>query len=291
MNYDSGLSASDVALITGRNGSSSNGFGDAFGGNGAWFIILFLIFAIFGWGRNGFGRNDNGGNGGSSMTYVPYGLGGIGNAYTDATIQRGFDNQAVINKLNGIENGLCDGFYAVNNTLCQGFAGVNQNIMQNGYESRLATQNLSSQLASCCCDLGYKIQDCCCTTNANIKDVNYNIAMGNNAIQQTLCNNTRDILENNNNNTRAILDFLTNDKISTLQAENQTLKFQASQTAQNAFITANQEAQTAELIRRLGADCPQPSFIVQPPQPVTFPTNCCGQFTGFNNCNSNCGCY
>ena len=115
--------------------------------------------------------------------------------------------------------------------------------------------------------------------------------MGNNAIQQTLCNNTRDILENNNNNTRAILDFLTNDKISTLQAENQTLKFQASQTAQNAFITANQEAQTAELIRRLGADCPQPAYVVQPPQPVTFPANCCGQFTGFNSCNSNCGCY
>ena len=291
MNYDSSLSASDVALITGRNGSNGNGFGDMFGGNGAWFIILFLIFAIFGWGRNGFGGNDNRNGGGSGMTYVPYGLGGIGNAYTDATIQRGFDNQAVINKLNGIENGLCDGFYAVNNTLCQGFAGVNQNIMTNGYESRLATQNLSSQLASCCCDLGYKIQDCCCTTNANIKDVNYNIAMGNNAIQQTLCNNTRDILENNNNNTRAILDFLTNDKISTLQSENQTLKFQASQTAQNAFITANQEAQTAELIRRLGADCPQPAYVVQPPQPVTFPTNCCGQFTGFNNCNSNCGCY
>ena len=290
MNYDSGLSASDVALITGRNGSNGNGFGDMFGGNGAWFIILFLIFAIFGWGRNGFGGNDNRNGGGSGMTYVPYGM-GIGNAYTDSTIQRGFDNQAIINKLNGLENGLADGFYAVNNTLCQGFAGVNQNIMQNGYESRLATQNLSSQLASCCCDLGYKIQDCCCTTNANIKDVNYNIAMGNNAIQQTLCNNTRDILENNNNNTRAILDFLTQDKISTLQAENQNLKFQASQTAQNAFITANQEAQTAELIRRLGADCPQPSFIVQPPTPVTFPTNCCGQFTGFNNCNTNCGCY
>lgn len=272
--------------------NNGNGFGDSYGGNGAWFIILFLIFAVFGWGRNGFGGNCNNGNGGASnVTYVPYGLGGIGNAYTDATIQRGFDNQAVINKLNGLENGLADGFYAVNNTLCQGFAGVNQNIMQNGYESRLATQNLSSQLASCCCDLGYKIQDCCCTTQRSIDNVNYNMAMNTNNIQQTLCNNTRDILENNNNNTRAILDFLTNDKISTLQAENQTLKFQASQTAQNAFITANQEAQTAELIRRLGADCPQPAYVVQPPQPVTFPTNCCGQFTGFNNCNSNCGCY
>ena len=110
------------------------------------------------------------------------------------------------------------------------------------------------------------------------------MATNTNAIQQTLCGNTRDILENNNNNTRAILDFLTQDKISTLTAENQALKFQASQTAQNAFITANQDAQTAELIRRLGADCPVNAYVVQPPTPVTFPTNCCGQFTGYNNC-------
>lgn len=111
--------------------------------------------------------------------------------------------------------------------------------------------------------------------------------------RNTIQNATRDIVDNNNANTRAILDFLTNDKISTLQAENQTLKFQASQTAQNAFITANQEAQTAELIRRLGADCPVNAYVVQPPTPVTFPTNCCGQFSGYNNnsCNSCCGVY
>ena len=104
--------------------------------------------------------------------------------------------------------------------------------------------------------------------------------------RNTIQNATRDILESNNNNTRAILDFLTNDKISTLQAENQSLKFQASQTAQNAFITANQSAQTAELIRRLGADCPTPSYIVPNP-------NCCYNYQvtgyGYNNGN-NCGC-
>ena len=97
-------------------------------------------------------------------------------------------------------------------------------------------------------------------------------------------NSTRDILESNNANTRAILDFLTNDKISTLQAENQNLKLQASQAAQNAFITANQEAQTAELIRRLGADCPVPAYVVQPPAQVSFPVNSCGQFTGYGGC-------
>ena len=80
---------------------------------------------------------------------------------------------------------------------------------------------------------------------------------------------------------------LVNDKIATLQAENQNLKFKASQAEQNAFITANQQAQTAELIRRLGADCPVPAYVVNGPTPINFPTNCCGQFTGFNN---GCGC-
>lgn len=294
MNYDGGLSASDVALIT-RN----NGFSNIFGGDGSWFIILFLIFAIFGWGRNGYGNSD-GGNGGYHTAFAPYGNGFFG---IDSSIQRGFDNQSVMNKLNGLENGLCDGFYSLNtnlltgfngiqNTLCQGFSGINQNIMQNGYETRLATQNLSSQLASCCCDLGYKLQDCCCTTQRAIDNINYNLATQSCDTRNTIQNATRDIVDNNNANTRAILDFLTKDKISTLQAENQTLKFQASQTAQNAFITANQEAQTAELIRRLGADCPVNAYVVQPPTPVTFPTNCCGQFTGYNNsCNNNCGCY
>lgn len=99
--------------------------------------------------------------------------------------------------------------------------------------------------------------------------------------------NTRDIIDATNSGTRAVLDFLTQDKIATLTAENQALKFQASQTAQNAFITANQEAQTAELIRRLGADCPQPAYLVNAPTPVSFPLNSCGQVQFTNN---GCGC-
>ena len=133
-------------------------------------------------------------------------------------------------------------------------------------------------------NLGYQLQDCCCQTQRAIDGVNYNMATNTSALQNTMNNNTRDIIDNQNAATRQILDFLTNDKISSLTAENQALKFQASQTAQNAFITANQEAQTAELIRRLGADCPQPAYVVQPPTPVNFPTNCCGNFTGFNGC-------
>jgi hypothetical protein len=76
---------------------------------------------------------------------------------------------------------------------------------------------------------------------------------------------------------------LTTDKIATLQAENQALKFKASQAEQNAFITANQTAQTAELIRRLGADCPVPAYVVPNP-------NCCYNPFGFNYGNNGCGC-
>jgi hypothetical protein len=120
--------------------------------------------------------------------------------------------------------------------------------------------------------------------------VNFNMAKGFCDLGNVVNNSTRDILESNNANTRAILDFLTSDKIATLQAENQSLKFQASQAAQNAFITANQEAQTAELIRRLGADCPVPAYVVQPSTPVSFPVNSCGQFAGYGNYGGNCGC-
>ena len=84
---------------------------------------------------------------------------------------------------------------------------------------------------------------------------------------------------------KAIKEFLVNDKLATLQNENQALRFRASQAEQNTFITANQNAQTAELIRRLGADCPTPAYIVPNP-------NCCFNYnvTGVGYGNNGCGC-
>ena len=120
-----------------------------------------------------------------------------------------------------------------------------------------------------------------CTTQRAIDSVKYENAK-----------NTCDIIRAGQDNTRAILDFLTNDKIATLTAENQALKFQASQTAQNAYIGATVDAGIAEIIRRTGHDCPQAAYIVQPPQPVTFATNCCGatNVAGFGYNNGGCGC-
>lgn len=251
-----GLTASDVAVLTGGTGRNNNDCG--FGGDwGAW-IILFLIFGLFGWG--GFGGW--GGNGSGSS------------AATQADIQRGFDNQAVITKLDGITQGICSLGY---DQLAQ-MNGINQNVSQTGFGIQQAinadtianmqnTNALATQLANCCCE-----------TREAIQGVNYNMAQNTCAIQNTMNTNTRDLLENQNANTRAILDYLCNDKIATLQSENQSLKLAASQQAQNAFITANQEAQTAELIRRLGPT-PVPAYTV----PAPYPYAGCGY-------NNGCGC-
>jgi len=83
--------------------------------------------------------------------------------------------------------------------------------------------------------------------------------------RRTITDSARDIIENNNAGVRSILDFLTQDKIATLTAENQSLKFAASQANQNAYIAASQDAQTSELIRRLQIPTPVPAYVVPSP--------------------------
>lgn len=250
-----------VPLVASIDGNGNNGNG--FGGDGWGWIWIILIFAIFGGWGNGFGF---GGNSGANSP----GLQGLA---TRADINEGFALNNLQSGINAIQQGVCDSTYALNNAITNGFNNTNMGMMQgfNGVERGFC--NLSSQLAQCCCD-----------NREAIAQVRYDMATQACDTRNTIQNSTRDIIEGQNAGTRAILDFLTQDKIASLQAENQSLKFQASQTAQNAYITASQDAQTAELIRRLGADCPQPAYVVQPPQPVTFPNFC---NTG---CNSGCGC-
>ncbi len=282
-------------------GGCYNGGMNGFGGDWIWILVVFAL--LFGWGGNGFGNG--GGNGGA----VPY---MVGSTYTDAAIQRGFDNQSVINKLNGIEQGQCNLGYEnlaqFNNlgmAVSNGFHGVDNAICNLGYQTQqgfnqATIANLQGQnaLQAQLCNMSAQNQACCCETQRLVErgfaDTNYNMATNTCVITNQMNNNTRDIIESQNAGTRAILDYLCQDKIATLQAENQSLKLAASQADQNAFIAANQSAQTAELIRRLGADCPQPAYVVQPPQPVTFPTNCCGgvNYAGYGNngCGCNSGC-
>lgn len=243
--------------------AAGNGYGNngAFG-EGGWLWFIVVIFAIFGgWGGNGWGGN------GSNSSY-----------YTDSALQRGFDTQSIIGKLDGINNGLCDGFYAVNNGMLTGFNGVNTNILQTGYGIQQAInadtvagmQNanaLQAQLAQCCCD-----------TREAIQGVNYNMATNTCALQNTMNNNTRDIIDSQNAGTRAILDYLCQDKIATLQAENNDLRRAASQDRQNALLTTAMSAQTQQIINAVN---PAPIPAYQVPNPNVYYG--CG-------CNTGCGC-
>ena len=257
MRGESGLTASDVALLSGRN-RNNDGFGD----NGSWWVIIFLIFAFMGWGRgnNGFG----GGNGsGATDNYVL--------ASDFATIQRqlsdGFSDLTAQSRY--IQNGLCDGFYAMNTSLLNGFAGTNNAIMTNGYETRNAINNVSSQLASCCCDI-----------REGIQGVNYNLATNTCALQNTMNMNTRDIVDTVNANYRALHDEIVANRI-----EDKNAQITAQQNEINALrLSASQAKQNAYLINEL-KPCPSPSYIVPNP-------NCCYNYgvTNYGNCCNGCGC-
>lgn len=111
------------------------GYGMGMGGmwGNDWFawIIILLLFGNRGWG-NGWGNE--------SSCCAPA---------TCADLQRGFDNQSVMNKLNGLENGLCDGFYAQNTNILNGFHGVDNAVCQLGYQTQTAINGIGTQLQQC----------------------------------------------------------------------------------------------------------------------------------------------
>ena len=263
-NYSDGLAS---GLAIGQSNANNGGWGNgAWGAEWLWIIVLFALLGGNRWGWGGFGGGGNDCCCGNALGYE------LGKVATSNDVAVGFAQNATLNSLNDLKLGQA----GIQQTLCQGFGGINTAIAQNGYETRLAVN-----------DLGYRLQDCCCQTQRAIDGVNYNMAKNACDVTNAIHTSTRDIIDAQRDGTNAILNFLTQDKIATLQAENQSLKFQASQTAQNAFITANQEAQTAELIRRLGRDCPVPAYVVPNP-------NCCytPNFSAYNGCgcNSGCGC-
>lgn len=259
-NGNGGLSASDVALLSGRDGGNGGMFGD---GNGWWVIIIFAL--LFGWGGNG---NGGGVFGGSRS-------GGVTDGYVLAS-----DFANIERKIDTVNAGLCDGFYAMNTGMLNGFAGINNAITTNGYETRLATNGLGSQLASCCCDIREGIQ---ANTTQGV--------MNTNAIQQQIaqccCENEKMVLQSKYETAQAncatlqaidkvgdrIIDYMAAEKAQALRDENQALRLKASQEAQNSY-----------LISQLGYQCPKPAYVVQPPQQVTFPTTCgCNGNANFAN--------
>lgn len=232
----------------------ASGNGDGFlSGNGSWIWVI-LIIAIFFGGFNGRGGGLFGGSTGNQ-----------GTAYDGYVLTSDFAQ--VERKLDTVNAGLCDGFYTqaqliagVNQNIAAGFAAQNAAMIQNGYETRIAVNGIGQQLNACCCDiregisgvnyniaqqtntLQKQISDCCCENRAAIAQVRYDMSQ-----------NTRDVIDNANANTRAILDYLCQDKIQTLQSENQALRLKASQEAQNNYLV--------NALR----PCPTPAYVVANP--------------------------
>lgn len=217
----------------GQNDSKNNG---GFGFGGDWWAIIILAL-LFGWGGNGWG---GGGFGGGNA--VPY----ISGIDTRSAVYDGFALNNLENGIRGVQNGLSDGFYAVNTSLLNGFHGVGNAIN----------------------DLGYRNQQCCCETQRLIErgfcDTNYNLATNTSNIVQAGHADTDRVI--------AKLDAMENarmqERMDALLSENQSLKFAASQANQNNYLAAMSEAQTAELLRRLRTPDAVPAYVVPNP-------NCC----------------
>lgn len=237
-----------------NNGGNGN---DWFGGGGIWGLLILAL--LFGWGGAGVGGFGGGGGGG---------LGGVA---TRAAVADGFQFAGIDNGIRGIQQGLCDGFYAVNTGLLTGF---------NGVQGQIA--NLAAQNASCCCETQNII-------GKGFADVGYAMAMNTNNIVQSQHTDTDRVI--------AKLDAMESarqaEKIEALRLENQTLRFAASQLDQNAAIRASIDAATAEIIRRTGNECPIPAYVVPNP-------NCCygnpvgvsygAPFGGYGGNSCGCGC-
>lgn len=283
---ENGLSVADIAAVTDRNnGNCGNGWGSGFGEMLIAMIMLFLFPMFFGGGM--FGGGMWGGMGG-------WGNGGMmaaaNGALTRADLCSEFNFNGLENAVRGVTQGLCDGFYAMQNSI----NGIGTTVMQAASQAELSRANQQAALMQQLCNLGYQQKDCCCETQRSIDGVKFTIAQEDCNTRNLMQSNTRDLIENQNANARAVLDALTaqrleakDERIAAQAAQIQALQLAASQANQNAAIGAMISASEATILRRTGAECPTPAYVVQPPTPVNFPTNCCGQFNGWGN--SGCG--
>ncbi len=278
-----------LGYALGQDSNSNSGGGNGGWGDGNWILGLAALGLIFG-GGFGFGGG-LGGGGGASM---------LNGMVTRADLADSFNFNNLDSAVRGVQQGLCDGFYAMNTGIMSGFAGVNNaicdlgySIQQNANASNIALmqgfngvqagQNaIANQIANCCCETQRLIERGFC-------DVGYAMAT-----------NTNNIIQSQHNDADRVIAKLDQmeatrqaEKIAALRDENQNLRFAASQAQQNGVIRAAIDASTAEILRRSGHECPSAAYLVQPPTPVNFPVNGCGtvQFGGNGyGCGNGCGC-
>ena len=285
-----------VAPMYGNNGG---GFGNGFGGDGWWIILLFVLLGGGNWGMGGFGGFGNMALG-YDFPWLLNGQQGI-NANTNA----GFNQAATNAALGDISNAVTSGFGNVQTSLCSGFAGVNATV--NGAQNAIAQQLYTNQLADLersfnaqtastagMSAIQAQLAQCCCDNRAATADLKYTVATENCADRTQAMQNTRDIIDAQTRGTQAIIDKLcqleldgVKGQLAQAQRENVGLQNQlnmanlsASQIAQTAQIQRGQVAEVDALYQRL-RDCPVPTMPVYGMTPI---------FTCPGNNNTGCGC-
>ena len=233
-------------FLAGQGDGNSNR-GGMFGGDGWWAIIIFAL--IFGWGNGGYGFG-----GGNS--------GGVTDGYVLAS-----DFANVERKIDSVNNGVCDGFYAMNTGMLNGFAGVTQAVTSGFSAAEIARCNQQAALMQQLNAMQRSADNCCCENRAAIAQVRYDMATQACDTRNTIQNAARDITDNQNAGTREILSFLTNNRLRELEAENSTLKLAASQAAQNNYLVSALRPS------------PIPAYQVQ--NPYCCNTNGCGGCNGY----------
>lgn len=251
-NDNHGYSLADIAAASGNR--NNDGFG--FNGNGAWIFLFFILILLGGWGNgNGWGNN------GTSPATVE-----ISN-----DVQRGFDQSALINGINGITSAVSTGFANAEISRCNSQANILQTLNNN-------QSNLSTQLNT----IAMNQQNCCCENRAGLADLKYTVATEACADRSALSEALREVIVSNTANTQMILDKMCQQEIDALKAQNQQLQMQgylaslaASQNAQTGQILTDNAAQTTALLRALNP-APVPAYVVSNP----YGCNCSGSCNG-----------
>ncbi len=245
---NSGVSLADIAAVTDGNRNGNGGWG----GDGGWWVLI-ILFALFGWGGNGFGNGFGGGGAQGALTRgdlcMDMNFNGLENA-----VGRIADNQAAIARQT--DNAICNLGYN-NAQLANGiqmqigteFRGLDNAICNLGHNVLVGQNALATQLAQCCCD-----------QKAEAAQTRYDMATGFCNLGNQIQNATRDIIDNQNAN-----------YMRQLENENQALRLAASQEAQNQY-----------LVNKL-RPCPEPAYITCNPWASQAPYGTCG-------CNTGCGC-
>ena len=247
------------------------GFGNGFGGDWAWIILLLLL----GWGNNGNGFG--GGFGGAYGAEYPWLANGQQNIMTNTN--NGFRDQLINDGITSIRDGignlqtqLCNCCGDVQMSLANGFAGVEQGANARQMANMQSIFGVQSAL-----------QNCCCENRAGLADLKYTVATENCADRQALNEGVRDIIASQTAGTQRILDQLCadkidakNDEIAQLRQQLNMATLRESQTAQNAFIQRGFTDEVDQLYNRL-SNGPVPSTPVYGRTPI---------FT----CNQSCGC-